>query len=66
MRDCSAICLIYLFGWCNNDVTKEQISNLLNDQRIINNFKKSLEESIKNSMIPNDHIGILEQIWDKF
>jgi hypothetical protein len=50
----------------NNHVTKEQISNLLNDQSIINNFKKSLEESIKDSMIPNDHIGILEQIWDKF
>ena len=49
----------------NNNITKEQVSNLLNDQNIINNFEKSLEESIKDSMIPNDPIGILEQLWDK-
>ena len=49
-----------------NNITKEQVSNLLNDQNIINNFEKSLEESIKDSMIPNDPIGILEQLWDKF
>ena len=50
----------------HNNITKEQVSNLLNDQNIINNFKKSFEESIKDSMIPNDPIGILEQLWDKF
>jgi hypothetical protein len=37
-----------------------------NDQNIINIFQKSLEESIKDSMIPNDPIGILEQLWNKF
>jgi hypothetical protein len=50
----------------NNNITKEQVSNLLNDQNIINNFEKSLEECIKDSMIPNDPIGILEQLWDNF
>jgi len=50
----------------NDNITKEHINNLLNDQNIINIFKKSLEESIKDSMIPNDPIGILEQLWDKF
>jgi len=50
----------------NDNITKKQVNNLLNDQNIINNFTKSLEESIKDSMIPNDPIGILEQIWDKF
>jgi hypothetical protein len=50
----------------NDNITKEQVNNLLNDQNIINNFAKSLEESIKDSMIPNDPIGILEQIWDEF
>ena len=49
-----------------NNITKEQVNNLLNDQNIINNFAKSLEESIKDSMIPNDPIGILEKIWDEF
>jgi hypothetical protein len=50
----------------NDNITKEQVNNLLNDQNIINNFTKSLEESIKDSMIPNDPIEILEQIWDEF
>jgi hypothetical protein len=50
----------------NDNITKEQVNNLLNDQNIINNFANSLEESIKDSMIPNDPIGILEQIWDEF
>jgi hypothetical protein len=50
----------------NDNITKEQVNNLLNDQNIINNFAKSLKESIKDSMIPNDPIGILEQIWDEF
>jgi hypothetical protein len=50
----------------NNNTTKEHINNLLNDQNIINIFANSLEESIKDSMIPNDPIGILEQIWDEF
>jgi len=49
----------------NDNITKEHINNLLNDQNIINIFAKSLEESIKDSMIPNDPIGILEQIWDE-
>jgi hypothetical protein len=50
----------------NDNITKEHVSNLLNDQNIISIFKKSLEESIKDSMLPNDPIGILEQLWDKF
>lgn len=50
----------------NNNITKEQISNLLEDQSIINKFKKSIKESIKDSLIPDDPIGILEQIWDEF
>jgi hypothetical protein len=41
-------------------ISKEQVSELLNDD----NIKNVLEESIKNSMIPNDPIGILETIWD--
>jgi hypothetical protein len=49
-----------------NNITEKQVSDLLNDQNIIKTFKKSLEESIKDSMIPNDPIGILEQLWDKF
>jgi hypothetical protein len=50
----------------NDNITKEKVNNLLNDQNIINIFAKSLEESIKDSMIPNDPIGILEQIWNIF
>ena len=49
-----------------HNLTKTQVSDILNDQNIIDNFKKSLEESIKDSMIPNDPIGILEQLWDEF
>ena len=43
-------------------MSKEQVSELLGGDDII----KIVEESIKNSMIPNDPIGILEKIWDKF
>jgi hypothetical protein len=50
----------------NNNITKEQVNNLLNDQNIIKIFANSLEESIKDSMIPNVPIEILEQIWDIF
>ncbi len=49
-----------------NNITKEQVNNLLNDQNIINNFKKSLKQNIEDSMIPDDYIGILEQLWDEF
>jgi hypothetical protein len=40
-------------------MSKEQISELLEGEYI----KTILEESIKDSMIPNDPIGILEQLW---
>jgi len=50
----------------NNNMSNEQVDDLLNDQNIISDFEKRLEESIKDSMIPNDPIGILEQLWDKF
>jgi hypothetical protein len=43
----------------NNNMSKEQISELLEGEYI----KTILEESIKDSMIPNDPIGILEQLW---
>jgi hypothetical protein len=46
----------------NNNMSKEQVGELLEDDHII----KILKESIKDSMIPNDPIGILEQIWDEF
>jgi hypothetical protein len=46
----------------NNNISKEQVSKLLDNDDI----KKILEESIKDSMIPNDPIGILEQLWDNF
>ena len=46
----------------NNSMSKEEVSKLLEGNNII----KIIEESIKNSMIPNDPIGILEKIWDKF
>jgi hypothetical protein len=44
----------------NNNMSKEQIDELLENDDI----KGILEESIKDSMIPNDPIGILEQLWD--
>ena len=43
-------------------MSKEQVSELLAGDNII----KIVEESIKNSMIPDDPIGILEPIWDEF
>ena len=46
----------------NNNMSNEQISELLEGDYI----KTILEESIKDSMIPYDPIGILEQIWDEF
>jgi len=63
---CSGSRNISLDSYKINNITKKHINNLLNDQNIINIFAKSLEESIKDSMIPNDPIKILEQIWDKF
>ncbi len=46
----------------NNNMSKEQIIELLEDD----NLKNILEESIKDSMIPNDPIRILEQLYDEF
>jgi hypothetical protein len=46
----------------NNNMNNEQVSELLEGDDV----KTILEESIKDSMIPNDPIGILEQIWDEF
>ena len=46
----------------NNNMSKEQVRELLDGDYI----KTILEESIKDSMIPNDPIGILEQLWDEF
>ncbi len=46
----------------NTNMSNEQISELLEGDYI----KTILEESIKDSMIPNDPIGILEQLWDNF
>ncbi len=46
----------------NNNMSKEQVNELLEGDDI----KRILEESIKDSMIPNDPIGILEQLWDNF
>jgi hypothetical protein len=46
----------------NNNMSNEQISELLEGDYI----KTILEESIKDSMIPYDPIGILEKIWDEF
>jgi hypothetical protein len=43
-------------------MNNEQVSELLEGDDV----KTILEESIKDSMIPNDPIGILEQIWDEF
>ena len=53
---------IFLDTYKINNMSKEQVSELLGGDDII----KIVEESIKNSMIPNDPIGILEKIWDKF
>ncbi len=46
----------------NNNMSKEQVSELLDGDDV----KTILEESIKDSMIPNDPIGILELLWDEF
>jgi hypothetical protein len=46
----------------NNNMSKEQVGKLLEGD----NIQEILEESIKDSMIPNDPIGILEQLWDNF
>jgi hypothetical protein len=46
----------------NNNMSKEQVGELLE----CDNIKQIVEESIKDSMIPNDPIGILEQLWDEF
>lgn len=43
-------------------MSKEKVSKLLNGDDI----KIILEESIKDSMIPNDPIRILELLWDEF
>jgi hypothetical protein len=43
-------------------MSKEQVGKLLEGD----NMQEILEESIKDSMIPNDPIGILEQLWDNF
>lgn len=50
----------------NNNMTKKQVGDLLQDQKIINIYEKILTESIAGSMIPNDPVGILEQLWDEF
>ena len=42
----------------NNNMSKDQVGELLED----NDINKILEESIKDSMIPNYPIGILEQL----
>ena len=43
-------------------MSKEQANEILEGNNII----KVIEESIKNSMIPDDPIEILEQLWDNF
>jgi len=45
-----------------HNMSTTQVSELLDDD----NIKNVLEKSIQNSMIPNDPIGILETVWDKF
>lgn len=45
-----------------SNISKKQVSELLGGDNII----KIVEESIKNSMIPNDPIGILEKLWNEF
>ena len=39
---------------------KKQVDELLDDPNIMKILEESIEKSIKNSMIPNDPIGILE------
>ena len=51
----------------NNNMSREEVAELLEGD----NIKNILEESIRGSMIPNDPMGILEdgiieQIWNKF
>ncbi len=46
----------------NDNISDEEVSELLGGD----NIKQILEESITDSMIPNDSIGILELLWDKF
>lgn len=46
----------------NDNMSKEQVIALLEGDYI----KKIVEESIKDSMIPNDPIGILELLWNEF
>ena len=54
---------IELDSYKNNvNMSKEKIIELLEGDDI----KIILEESIKDSMIPQDPIRILEQLWDKF
>uniref|UniRef100_A0A6C0CYZ1 Uncharacterized protein n=1 Tax=viral metagenome TaxID=1070528 RepID=A0A6C0CYZ1_9ZZZZ len=46
----------------NINLSNEQIIELLGSKDLQN----AVADSIKDSMIPNDPIGILEQIWDEF
>ncbi len=46
----------------NDNISDEEVSELLG----MDDIKQILEESIADSMIPNDSIGILELLWDKF
>ncbi len=46
----------------NNGISNKKVSKLLEGDDI----KNILEESIKDSMIPNDPIKILELLWDEF
>jgi len=46
----------------NINLSNEQIIELLGSK----DLQKAIADSIKDSMIPNDPIGILEQIWDEF
>jgi hypothetical protein len=43
-------------------MSKEQVGELLEGD----NIQEIIKDSISGSMIPNDPIGILEQIWDQF
>ena len=44
-----------------NDMSKEEVNILLENDNII----EFVRECIKDSMIPNDPIGILELLWDE-
>jgi hypothetical protein len=46
----------------NNNMSKEQVGELLEGNDINRILEESIKDSIKDSMIPNNPIGILEQL----